>query len=189
MSRRARSYGAERFAPWCSRGDTGTIDGTANTGPICHWKRDSSRGRDLLDRRRHSLTSARDRRFHCREIELHDLGEPWLGVAIGPEQPLFLRVTLDQIDDVCPAGEGEIAKGLPVHREVRGRCSVLGTHVRKRGSVCHRKRRQPVTEELDEGPHHTVRPQHLRQRQDQVGGRRAGGKRTPRTSGCGRKIG
>ena len=27
-----------------------------------------------------------------------DLGEPRLGVAIGPEQPLFLRVALDQVD-------------------------------------------------------------------------------------------
>ena len=73
---------------------------------------------------------AGDRGLHRRKIQLHDLREAGLGVPVGAEQPLFLRVSLDQIDQVTATREGQVAKGLVVDREVCGGGPVFRTHVR-----------------------------------------------------------
>ena len=112
----------------------------------------------------------RHRGHDRRQVEVEDLAERRLGIAVAPEHPLLLRVALGQVDAVAPAGEGEVAHRLRVHREVGRRSAVLRAHVRQRGSVRDRQRRQSVTEELHELAHHAVRAEHLGERQHEVGG-------------------
>ena len=118
-----------------------------------------------------------DRGFDRGEVELDDLGEGRLGVAVATEQALLLRVALDEIDPVAPPGEPEVAQGLVVDRPVRGRGPVLGAHVRQRRAVRELERRAAVAEELHEPSDHPVLAEHLGERQDQVGRRRPGRER------------
>ena len=119
-----------------------------------------------------------DRGLDRGEVQLQHLGEDRLGVAVAAEQTLLLRVALDEVDAVAPPGEraGSASVSL-VDREVRGGGAVLGAHVRQRGAVGDRQRREPVAEELHERPDHAVRAQHLRERQHEVGRGRPGRQR------------
>ena len=112
---------------------------------------------------------AGDRRLDRGEVELEDLGELRVGVAVATEQPLLLRVALDEVHAVASAGQLQVAQGLVVHRPVRGGRTVLGTHVRERRPIRELERRAPVPEELDEPADHPVLAEHLREREDQVG--------------------
>ncbi len=112
---------------------------------------------------------AGERGHDRREVELENLAEGGLGVAVGAEQPLLLRVALDEVDPVVAAREREVPERLGIHREVRGGRPVLGTHVREGRAVRDRERGQPVAEELDERADDAVGSEHLRERQDEVG--------------------
>jgi hypothetical protein len=108
-----------------------------------------------------------------RQVELERLGEDRLGRGVEP-QALFLGVRLDQGDEVVgPAGEAQVAQRLVVDGEDRDGRPVLGRHVADRGPVLDRDvdRARPV--ELHEPAHDPVRPQHVGDGEDQVGGGRA----------------
>ncbi len=93
------------------------------------------------------------------------------------EEALLLRVALHDVHPVPTARERQVPQGLRVHREVGGRGAVLGAHVGQRGAIGGGERGEPVAEELDELAHHAVGTEHLREREDEVGGRGAGGQR------------
>ena len=112
----------------------------AGIGLVVVAERRHERSPDLGERHAVLRTlRAGDRGFHRRKVHLHDLREAGLRVPVGPEQPLFLRVPLDQIDQVTATREGEVAKGLVVDREECGSGPVFGTHVRQRRPVGHRQ--------------------------------------------------
>jgi hypothetical protein len=123
------------------------------------------------------LRSARTRHrgFDGRQIEIQRLREGRRLIGIGPEQPLRLRVSLDAIDQRSSAREPEVLERPVVDREVGGRGPVLGTHVRQRRSIGDGEGGEAGPVELDEPAHHAVGAEHLGQRQDEVGRRRARG--------------
>ncbi len=110
-----------------------------------------------------------ERRFDRRQVEREDLAEHRLGVAVAAEEPLLLRVPLDEVDPVAPVREGEVAEHLVVDREIRRRRTVLGTHVRQGRAIGDRQRRQAVAEELHERADDAVGPEHLGERQHEIG--------------------
>ena len=160
-------------------GDESADLGGVRVGFSMLAKRSDERSPDLG--KRHPVLRtlrARHRRHHRREIEVEDLAERGLGVAVAPEQPLLLRVALHEVDAIATAGERQVPERLPVDREVRRRRPVLRAHVRQRRPVRDRQRREAVAEELHELPDDAVRAEHLGQREHEVGGRRAGRERS-----------
>ena len=119
-----------------------------------------------------------ERRDHRIEVQIEHLREHGIGVSVGAEQPLRLRVALDDVHEVAAAGEREVAERLGVDGEVGGRGAVLGTHVGQRRAVGRGERGQAVAEELDEPADDAVRAQHLREREHQVG-RGGAGRKAP----------
>ena len=112
---------------------------------------------------------AGERGFHRREVEVEDLGEHRVGIAVAAEEALLLRVALREVGGVAPTGEAQVADRLVVHREVRRGRAVLRAHVRERRAVGEGERGEAVAEELDELPHDAVAPEHLREHEDEVG--------------------
>ena len=86
------------------------------------------------------------------------------------EEPLFLRVTLDQVDVLGrAAGVAQVAQRLAVDRERRCRRPEFGRHVRHRPPVGDGERAEAGTEELDELADDAVLAQPFGHRQHQVG--------------------
>ena len=134
-----------------------------------------------------------DRGFDRGEVELEDLGEHGLRVAVAAKQTLLLRVALDEVDPVAATRELQVAQRLAVDGPERGGGTVLRAHVRQRGAIGELEGRTTVPEELDEPPDDAVLAEHLGEREDQVGAVVPAGRcsvtRTPTTSGVGRNIG
>jgi len=84
------------------------------------------------------------------QVELEDLGEGGLVVAVVAEQALGLRVAIHQIDAVSAPREPQVGERLLVHREIGGGGAVLRAHVRQRGAIGDRQARKPRAEELAE---------------------------------------
>ena len=118
-----------------------------------------------------------DRGHDGRQVQLEHLAEHGLGVAVAAEQPLLLRVALDEVDAVLASRETQVLQRHVVDGEERRRRPVLGAHVGKGGAVGELEGRQAVAEELDELADDPVRAEHLGEREDEIGRRGAGGER------------
>ncbi len=117
---------------------------------------------------------AGDRRYDGGQIKLEVLREARLDRGVVP-QTLLLGVGLDQRDlVVAAAGEPQVLQGHVVDREDRAGGAELGAHVADGRAVGQRHGRDAVAVELDELADHAVLTQHLRDRQYDVGGGRAG---------------
>jgi hypothetical protein len=125
-------------------------------------------------------------------FELHDLGDRGSG-RHRPEHPCSFVVALDQIDHVCPAGEREIRRVSRSTGKYAERCSVFGTHVRSVARVGQRRDDSPSPKNSTKVPTTPcARSICVSDRTRSVAVVPAGSApttRTPRTSGCGRKIG
>ena len=114
------------------------------------------------------------------QVELERLVELGVRVGVGAEQALCLGVRLGQRDRLRrPAGDLHVAEGLVVDREHRRGRAELGRHVRDRRAVGEGQAGEAGAVELHELPDDPVVAQHLRDRQDEVGGggaRRRGGR-------------
>ena len=89
-------------------------------------------------------------------------------------EALFLAVGLDEPHLLLGApGEPQVRQRFVVDREDRAGRSVLRRHVADRRAVRKRNRRDAGTVELDELADDAVLAQHLRDREDEVGRRRA----------------
>jgi hypothetical protein len=110
-----------------------------------------------------------ERRHDRRQVELELLRVGDLAVRVVP-QALCLGVGLDQRDLLLvAAGEAQVAQRLVVDREDRDRRAVLRRHVADRRPVGERDGGDPGTVELHELADDTVAPQHLGDRQHEVG--------------------
>ena len=116
-----------------------------------------------------------ERGFHLTQVELDVVGEGrFVGVLVVP-QALLAGVGLDQRDlGLGAPGQAQVVDRLGVDREDRAGGAELRRHVPDRGAIGDRQRRQPGAVELDEHPHHAALAQLLGDRQDEVGGGRAG---------------
>ena len=112
-------------------------------------------------------------RLDGREVQLERVGILGLRRLGRVEHPLRLGVSLDQLDQGRrPAGQLEVADRLGVDREQPAGRAVFRRHVGDRGPVGQRQTGQSVAVVLDELAHHPLLPQHLGDRQHQIGGRR-----------------
>ena len=85
-------------------------------------------------------------------------------------EPLFLRVRLDQRDEVVgPTRGAQVAQRFVVDGEDRARRPVLGRHVADRGAVLERHAAHTFAVELDELADHTVLAQYLGHREHEIG--------------------
>ena len=110
------------------------------------------------------------------EIELEAVGENRIGRLIGAEEALFFRVGFDEADLIFAArGEAEIGERFGVDREEAHRRAIFGRHVGDRGAVGKREARKSGAVELDEFSDDAFFAQHLRDGEDEVGGRGAFG--------------
>ena len=95
---------------------------------------------------------------------------------IRAEQALLFRVGLDEADLIFVArGEAQIGERFGVHREEAHRRAVFGRHVGDRGAVGKREARKSRAVEFDEFSDDAFFAQHLRDGENQVGGRGAFG--------------
>ena len=119
-------------------------------------------------------TRAGDARDDVLEVQLDGVGEARrLRVLVVPE-PLRVRIGLDELDLLARATcELEVAERLLVDREDRHRRAELRRHVADRRSVGDRQVGEAVAEELDEASDDALRAQQLRDRENEVGRRRA----------------
>ena len=112
-------------------------------------------------------------RLDGREVELDRLRVLRLHRGLVPEL-LLLAVRLDELDLLgASAGELEVAERLVVDREEPAGRAVLGRHVPDRRAVGEREPVQALAVVLDELPDDPELAQDLRDRQDEVGRRRA----------------
>ena len=118
---------------------------------------------------------AGDRRHNRRQVELDVLAVFGLAGGVVPEA-LLLGVFLDELDCVLLAtGQAQVLERDVVHGEDRGGRAELRRHVADRGTVGERHGADALTVELHELADDTVLAQHVRDRQDDVGRRHAGG--------------
>src|SRR5204863_7698037 len=90
--------------------------------------------------------------------------------AVGSEEALLLRVSLDKVDLLAiAAGDFQVTQRLLIDWEQRGRRAVLRAHVAEGRSVGDGKTGESVTAELDELVDHAVLAEHLGEGQDEVG--------------------
>ena len=114
---------------------------------------------------------ARQARLHRGQVEGQRVGEDGVPRLPGAEEPLGLAVRLHQLHlRLVAPREEEVFERLVVHREEPDRGAVLRGHVRDRRPVGHRQGGEPLPVELHELSHHALRAQHLRDREDEVGG-------------------
>ena len=108
------------------------------------------------------------------EIELDRFGVLRIGLAGAAEEPLRLRVRLDQLDARrLAAGEAQVVERHRVDREDRDRGAVLRAHVADRRAVGERQMLEARAVELHELADDAVLAQPLGDGQHQIGRRRA----------------
>jgi hypothetical protein len=108
------------------------------------------------------------------QVELERFAEDGVGQVVGPPHALRLGVGLDQLDPLLlAAGESEVVEGHLVDREEAAGGTVFGRHVGDGGTIGQGQLADAGAEELDELADHAGSAQHLRDGQDEVGGRGA----------------
>ncbi len=126
------------------------------------------------------LRAARPRqaRLNGAQVELHHAREPWVGGVVRTEEPLLLRVPLNQLHKLLrPAGHAQVAERLVVHGEHGGGRAVFRGHIGDGGAVRQRESREAGAIELHELVHHAPRAQHLCDGKHEVGRGRSLGQR------------
>ena len=136
-------------------------------------------GRDesLLEARLHILQEhavlralrARKAGLDSTQIQIERVGERRLGAVVGTEQSLRSAISLGELGLIDTVRALEIAQRLGVDREEADRRAVFRRHVRDRGAIRQRHGRQAGAEELDELVDDALLPQHLRDREHEVG--------------------
>ena len=110
------------------------------------------------------------RRHHACQIQLDRVREFRVGRLIGAEQPLLFRIGFDQSHQIRrPVGEAQIPQGFAVDRKETHGGAVLGRHVGHRSAVRQAQRAQPAAIKFDELADYPFLPQHLGNREHQIG--------------------
>ena len=99
-----------------------------------------------------------------------------IGRLVGAEEALFLGVGLDELDlFVAAIGEAEIGESFRVDREKAHGGAIFGSHVGDGGAVGKREAGKSGAVKFDEFSDDAFLAQHLRDGEDEVGGRGAFG--------------
>ena len=113
---------------------------------------------------------AGDAGLHGGQVEFQRVGEHRIGRGRVAPHALRLGVGFHQSDAVgVAAGQMQIRHRHLVQREEAAGGTILGGHVADRRTVGQRQVIEASTEEFDEFADHALAPQHLRDREDQIG--------------------
>ncbi len=122
------------------------------------------------------LWSLRPRKtwLHDGQIQTERIVEQRIRGRVSAKQPLLFAIALHQLHGrIRPRRALQVAQRFIIHREESYRRTILRRHVRYRRAIRERHAGKPFAEELDKLPDHALLPQHFRDCQHQVSGRRA----------------